>query len=203
MTTDAIANKMGVPTNTLITRLQKFLREHSEAKEVFDANIEDVFPEFFGGRKAGDPTQRTRFNRCGTGSEEIVTAIVRFENIDQGSSVTQKIRDKMQKKGHRTDDAGHIIAYCLGGTGDDENNFVPLSTSLNRGQMSMIERRTRKVLTANRTWYAKITVKLSFDPNSEYQLRPTKVRYQVEFYNKDGEVQKMKEAEKYDKTFDN
>lgn len=201
---DAIAEYLCVSTNTLITRLQKFLREHPEAKDVYDSNIEEVYPEFIGGRKAGDPTKRTRFNRrCTTGAEEIVTATVRFENINEGSDVTAKIREKMQTIGHRTDDSGHIIAYCLGGTGNDEENFVPIIKSLNRGQMAMIEKEIKNILTANQTWYAEITVILSFDPKAEKNLRPIKVRYQVKFYNEDGDVQKMEHAKKHDKTFDN
>jgi len=45
--------------------------------------------------------------------------------MDTGSGTTQTTRDYARGKGHGNDDAGHIIANRLGGSGKDPINIIP------------------------------------------------------------------------------
>jgi hypothetical protein len=103
-----------------------------------------------------------------------VNATVTRRNIGTGQGTNQATRDhanELNTAGGKID-AGHIIARILGG-GIGDNNIVPLTPSVNRGEMARLERRiARAVRDTGKS--ATITVELFYEGNS---TRPSHIKY--------------------------
>lgn len=222
---DALACLLGTSTDGFIKRLQQYLRLNPMAKEVYDINISEMFPEFRGGAKRvnGDPSKQVKITssnrvRNGQYEEETVTAVVRQENLNQGSNVTDAVRRAIREIGLANDDAGHLIAFILGGYGNSVTNVVPMSVRLNRGQWRMMEICIFNVLTFRPNWTARVTITLQFDPNSDKPNRPRELRFIVTFYDQNGvpqafnvttfedptgKTRSFPASDNFDQTFDN
>jgi len=66
-------------------------------------------------------------------------ATVTKENLDTGSDTTQTTRDWAHSQGLAGDDAGHILANRLGGSGKDPVNIFPQNVTINRGVYRVFE----------------------------------------------------------------
>lgn len=108
--------------------------------------------------------------------EEIVTAVVRQNNLDQGTKVTEKARKEIKSIAGTNDHSGHIIANRLGGSGKDTINLIPMPPELNNQNYKYLETFVYKVLDEHRTdnWYCEIQVELRY---KQGQKRPYKIIY--------------------------
>jgi len=66
-------------------------------------------------------------------------SIVTKANLDTGSDTTQTTRDWAHSQGLPNDDAGHILANRMGGSGKDPVNIFPQNLSVNRGAYRVFE----------------------------------------------------------------
>lgn len=194
---DAMAFQLRMSTENLIRKFQTYLRNNnSVAQELYEMNIQEVFPEFTAGaiirknRKKGKPVRVVREPREGNGQR--VKATVRYENLYGGSAPTHRIRRNMMNRGIKGwDDAGHVIASALGGSGDDLDNFEPMQFFLNRGPFNRFEHNIRNILERNQTWRADISVLMIYNPNSAYPDRPIYFNYEVKFFDANGVLKEV------------
>ena len=199
---DAIAHLKGISSNELISQLKAFLLTNSVAQEVYNLNLEHLFPEFRGGARRPKPSnvnptntvkvtrsaRQTFTDRNGKKlSREVVTATVQFRNLNQGATHSDRIGAEIRARGiQKLDHCGHIIARELGGPGDDINNFTPMNAWLNQVMYRGFEVIVKKTLQCNPTWSARFNVSLIFDPSSAFPNRPFRVDAKVEFYDQNG-----------------
>jgi len=100
-------------------------------------------------------------------------------NLDKGSDTTETTRNWAKYQGLPTDDAGHILANRLGGSGKEPVNIFPQNPTINRGQYRVFEGtiyeciKSSPGITASLTW----TFSYAF-PNS---TRPTGIDYCARF----------------------
>lgn len=197
---DAIAYQIGVTTDALIERFQTYLRSRPEAEELYDRNVQEIFPEFIGGARRPRPDAQTGqpadFTRTRVSNQETVAATVRLRNLWGGTPTTAGIRNEILDRGIRSwDHAGHILANVLGGPGNNIDNFDPMHRFLNMGEFKSFELQLRNVLVENPTWRADITVVMTYDPDSDYPRRPTNFNYKVRFFNANGDFQFEREKD--------
>jgi hypothetical protein len=105
-----------------------------------------------------------------------VNATVTRANIGTGQSTNQSTRNyanELNTNGGKID-AGHIIARILGG-GIGHDNIVPLSPSVNRGDMAHLERQIADVVRATGK-NANIEVQLFYEGTS---TRPSRIEYKA------------------------
>lgn len=69
----------------------------------------------------------------------MVEAVIQQRNFNRGSRTTQQMRIRARTLGHINDDAGHIIAHRLGGTGSQAWNIFPQNRGFNRGTWAQQE----------------------------------------------------------------
>lgn len=96
----------------------------------------------------------------------------------------------MRAIGKKGDEAGHLIARVLGGSGKDVNNFIPINSGVNKQMYHKAEALVYKALKKDATLYADITITLDYDPNSTYKKRPTKIHFSGDIKNAAGKTQK-------------
>ena len=111
-----------------------------------------------------------------------VTAVLDPAYINGGTNPTETARDWVKVNGAGSDDAGHILAYVLGGAGGVKSeNIVPVLSSLNQGDISRFEKTiAQSVRTPGNT--VTLTVNLEY-LNPAYPKRPSKLEYVVEVNN--------------------
>lgn len=70
-----------------------------------------------------------------------VKAVVKRENLRQGTDTNAKTRAWAKKLGEDNDNlvAGHVIAKLLGGSGTDLNNIVPMDRNFNNSDFKSFE----------------------------------------------------------------
>jgi len=109
--------------------------------------------------------------RVSTASASITRA-----NLDTGSDTTETTRNWAHSQGLSTDDAGHILANRLGGSGKDPVNIFPQNPTINRGTYRVFEGKIADCLSSTTT---KITATLtwSFSYGASTDTRPTGVHY--------------------------
>lgn len=217
---DSIAFQLGILTDTLIQKLQTFLKKNIVAEELYEENMQEIFPEFKAGAKKREktPASRNRSNQVSIRrslpdpSIAIVRATVRYENLNQGSSVSGRVRDRTLENGRhstvgnqrtRIDHSGHIIAAMLGGPGDDINNVEPMLPLLNQRLYRKFEYFIRRTLFEHQDWRAEITVTIIYNPNSDLPRRPIIFIYTVKFYEDNWWYLFNKPIEIHEETFEN
>lgn len=120
-------------------------------------------------KRTQPPLNRRGANFAGTGTDPSVNKFVRTLG------------------GEQSDDAGHIIARILGGTGEQNWNMFPIDKDLNRRKMAGAEDSVHRII-ANKLLNPKspntvtLTVKMQYGPASP--TRPVKVHYLAEYMTK-------------------
>ncbi|KAF6211117.1 hypothetical protein GE061_014231 [Apolygus lucorum] len=83
---------------------------------------------------------------------EYIKAEIKKQHLDKGTGTNQKTRAYAQSMGGRNDDAGHLIAQRLGGTGRDTYNIIPQNKNINRGAWrNQVEAKIYNEVKAGRT----------------------------------------------------
>lgn len=104
-----------------------------------------------------------------------VTATLDPQYIGGGTAPTKAARNWVKKYGAGNDDAGHILAYALGGGGGlKSDNILPILSFLNRGDMASLEKTLKREVVAGKK--VDIAVNFRYD-DPAYPKRPTKVYY--------------------------
>jgi len=99
--------------------------------------------------------------------------------LDTGSETTDAARTYARSLGLPTDDAGHILANRLGGSGKDPVNIFPQNLSINRGSWRVFEGRIFDCLNGTA---AKISAALDWTFSySGNGTRPTSIVYCVKY----------------------
>ncbi len=111
----------------------------------------------------------------------VLNIVVTTQTIRKGSDPNQPIRAWAQSMGRRDDDAGHIIANVLGGTGRQRYNIFPQKKNINRGVWRMIESKIRRTVEETQK-PAEMIVQLYY-PSSK-STRPNHLKYRVNVDNK-------------------
>jgi len=104
---------------------------------------------------------------------EAAHGIVIGSNLDTGTDTDVTTRDYAHSLGLTTDDAGHILADRLGGSGKDPVNIFPQSPTINRGVYRIWEARIYDCV--NSTLQA--TLDWVFHYSSPTETRPISVDY--------------------------
>jgi hypothetical protein len=68
---------------------------------------------------------------------------------ERGTGTNQNVRDHTHDLGEANDDAGHIIANALGGSGTKVHNIFPQNLSMNRGKWKGVEKKIRELALAS------------------------------------------------------
>lgn len=150
---DAIAYQLRVSTDTLISRFQAYLLDKNlVAQELYEENIQDIFPELIGGARRPRPDTPNKkpliLRRTVQGNQETVTATVRYGDLYQSTPATVAVRTATLDNSLRGwDHAGHILANVLGGPGNNIQNFEPMQKLLNMGEFKSFELQLRNQLT--------------------------------------------------------
>ncbi|KAI9559094.1 hypothetical protein GHT06_015883 [Daphnia sinensis] len=108
-----------------------------------------------------------------------VSAVVRPENLGQGTNTNNSVAKNWKKNLNLPDDyhAGHIIGCMLGGSGSDTNNLVLMHSGFNNGSLKSFEFRARNLLrqcqaiNPNACVEAEITVSIIFAPGHQVPYR--------------------------------
>lgn len=118
---------------------------------------------------------------------ECIVAYITIENIDKGTSPNPKTQAFAKKLGYPEDQAGHLIAKILGGTGYRIYNIVPQSRKSNTSSewRTKVERAIRnKVRDENVN--ATFIVQPQYDSNI-HPTRPYKLKYSFTFTDGTGD----------------
>ena len=99
-------------------------------------------------------------------------------DLGTGTGTNQTTRDYARSLGGKFDDAGHVRASNLGGSGTKTGNIFPQSITVNRGKMRAFEGIIADKISSNPNMTAKATITPSYRGNS---TRPAKIKYEVEF----------------------
>lgn len=124
--------------------------------------------------------RRSRRFRDKNGNEvEVVSTVVRFHNLQQGSKPTDADRKHIEEIGGPDD---LVIAAVLWGSGSNLNNLIPIHSK--NENFKSLENIIYKLLKENQAsgWYAKIAVRLIYKPQ---QTRTFLIKYLL------GSVQKQ------------
>lgn len=190
---DAIAHQLEIRTDTLIFRLQRYLKNKNPvAQEMYEENIQDIFPEFTGGNPYNNIIRSVPnaavLIRDRIGNIETVRSSLGIQQVRAGSSVTERVRNSSRNDGCPGDDAGHILARMLGGRGDTRDNVDPMQSTLNRGQYRAFELFLMNMLVENPTHRVDTLHEIFFNSDSERPRRPELITYNAKFYDLNGKV---------------
>lgn len=113
------------------------------------------------------------------GRTETMVATIRRNHIGTGTATTPGSRTYVHEtlNGHNNDDAGHVLANILGGSGTDRRNLFPQSPIINRGAFAQIEGLVRTAVENN--GQATYTVNLIYSNPTE--TRPSEIVSRVEY----------------------
>lgn len=100
--------------------------------------------------------------------------VVTTQTIPKGSDPNKPIREWAQSMGRRDDDAGHIIANVLGGTGRKRYNIFPQKKNINCGVWRMIESKIHRAVEKSQK-SAEMIVQLYY--SSSKSTRPNHLKY--------------------------
>lgn len=124
-----------------------------------------------------DAPSRLAFHvhRSSNGRVEGVHAFIRREHLGQGTSTNDRIRVYARSMGERNDDAGHIIAQGLGGSGTMEENIFPQNSNINRGAWREAESMVRDVVEAD----GQVEFSVIFTYDNARSTRPSSFIYRI------------------------
>jgi DNA/RNA non-specific endonuclease len=120
------------------------------------------------------------------GRTEVMQAVVGRHHLGTGTQTNGQSSQYVRRLGYNNDDAGHILANYLGGSGTDERNLFPQSPSFNRGVFAQFENMVRSIIELH--GQATYTVNLIY-PHST-STRPNLIVVQIEF-NDNGTTRKI------------
>jgi PKD repeat protein len=156
-----------------------------------EASVYCVAKRLAGGTSSGRLTLQARTapkNLCPTTVTKVgnlvtqMTATLDTTYINGGTNPTTAARREVvangaiDASGNSLDDAGHILAYVLGGPGGlRSDNIVPIRSTLNRGAIQGLETRLANLVRAGRS--VTLTVDLTYVLSSIYPSRPTQLKY--------------------------
>lgn len=201
---DAVAFHLGISSEQLLKKLQKYLLTSKLAQLDYDFQLAEYFPEFLGGAiRKPDKSQETKVARDErtqtadpTVTAQTYSATIRYSNLSNGSAVTEAIRSNIRamvivfNSDRNTPlkyDCGHIIARLLGGPGDIEANIVAMLASLNRGPYNRFERDIWYILNSfEGDLYAEMTVTALYRNDSSI---PFQFDVCVKFYDWKGKLE--------------
>ncbi|KAK9499034.1 hypothetical protein O3M35_003550 [Rhynocoris fuscipes] len=107
-----------------------------------------------------------------------IKAILREKNLrNNDGEISTNVKDEMEKIKAKGDDAAHLIANHLGGTGKYIENFVPFDAHSNRGKMRHMEENVYKLVKKSKV---PITYEVWVQWNKDYSPnRPASITYKV------------------------
>ena len=98
-------------------------------------------------------------------------------DLHTGTPTNQATRDFARSLGGKYDDAGHVRASRLGGSGTHTDNIFPQSITVNRGKMRKFEEEIADII-EKEGLSGKATITPSYRGGS---TRPSKIKYEVIF----------------------
>lgn len=99
---------------------------------------------------------------------EYVRAEIRRENLGHGTAPSDAMRAYVRERGRPGDQAGHIIAARLGGTGRDSYNIFPQSPNINMGHWNKEEGRIRDEVRD----HGRVIMEINFHYPNDRSTRP-------------------------------
>jgi len=154
--------------------------DHKEIGKPDQLGIDDPFVDY---PKAGtNVLGNSQYVYTAVGSKVRVStahSIVKQANLDTGSDTTQTTRDWAHSQGLPNDDAGHILANRLGGSGKDPVNIFPQNLSVNRGVYRVFEGHIADCVAG--TAGVTATLDWTFTYPSSNATRPDGVTYCVKY----------------------
>jgi len=114
------------------------------------------------------------------GRIEYVYAVVTPQTIRGGSTTNDAVRKYARSMGKNTDDAGHIIANQLGGTGRSNYNIFPQSPNINRGAWSQEEKAIYNIVSQTNQ---PVEVVVQFYYPTTTSTRPKHFTYRASYNN--------------------
>ncbi|KAL7301718.1 hypothetical protein TKK_0005715 [Trichogramma kaykai] len=111
----------------------------------------------------------------GNGRTEVMEALIEPKHLNKGSAPTKGARDYAHRMGKANDDAGHILAARLGGSGSDLRNIFPQSKNINRGVWAQAEADVANAVQK----YKKIHYVVNLIYKDQKATRPYQINYKV------------------------
>ncbi|MEH6458726.1 RHS repeat-associated core domain-containing protein [Chitinimonas sp. JJ19] len=115
----------------------------------------------------------TKYRYQSNGSLKSVTAKIRQEDLNTGTSTNASSRDHARTLGNSTDDAGHAIGCRLGGSGGKSNIF-PQTPNINRGVFRDFEASIAQQVAAGKNVIVRVVPQYS-----NGSTRPHSILYQA------------------------
>lgn len=121
------------------------------------------------------------------GAPVVVSATCKISeaDLDKGCDTNPTTRDYARKLGGHDgvhdDDAGHILAHRLGGSGEEPTNIFPQALHDNRGDWREFEAEIYGCLSGANTLGVKATIEWTFQYESESKQRPTTMTYATSY----------------------
>lgn len=119
---------------------------------------------------------------------KIVHFDVTQDDLKQGPYITPYVRAYIASIGKPGDDAGHLKAQMLNGSGSDTENFIPQNASLNRGPFRAHDTKIRDILRGNPKTHAKVIIELYYKIKSTYPNRPVRIVRSFKVFDEEGKV---------------
>lgn len=123
------------------------------------------------------------YQRAPNGRTEVMEAQILPQHLNSGTATNTAARTYARQMGKNNDDAGHILARMLGGSGTDLRNIFPQNLNFNRGIWSEVEASVADAVRNNNG--IRFTVNLMYHSTSD--TRPYKLVYCIRKIN-NGEV---------------
>lgn len=106
---------------------------------------------------------------------EVMQAEILPQHLNTGTAINQNAQNYARRMGNYNDNAGHILAKRLGGSGTDSRNIFPQSRNFNQGGWSQME--STVVDTVQNYGGAHYSVNLLYHTTSD--KRPYKIVYRI------------------------
>lgn len=122
------------------------------------------------------------------GRTEVMEAYIYVRHLNTGTSTNQVARNFARSMGNFNDDAGHILAQRLGGSGTDLRNIFPQSPNINRGVWSQVEETISQLVLLSRNG-VRFTVNLEY--HSREDTRPYQIVFRIRINDNDWMINDM------------
>ncbi len=121
--------------------------------------------------------------RTGSGGRvEVSRAVIKRSHLDTGSETNDSSRIFVRKLGCFQDQAGHVIASRLGGSGTDTKNLFPQEPALNNGAYKIWEDKIYNMVkdVAKNPRGVAVTITMSYGSPGKPN-RPKKITYAIRY----------------------